>query len=75
MPGDTIHLRTGRGSDGAPVCEVGTPCPDHAQYDMYWGLANYVWNNNGDVATLKNRAGTIVDRCRYGSSASNPKRC
>ena len=70
-PGDTIHLRTGRGDDGAAVCEQACP----AYYNFYWDLANYVWNNNADVATLRNRAGNVVDRCRYGSAASSPKRC
>lgn len=42
--GDTIKLHTGRGSDGAPVCEQGQPCPDNAHYDLYWKLDSYVWN-------------------------------
>ena len=75
-PGDTIRLRTGRGRfDGAPACEVGKPCPENAHYNFYWGLENYVWNNDGDTATLKNDEGAVVDRCRYTASVSSPKRC
>lgn len=74
-PGDTIRLRSGRGNDGAGVCEVGGPCPENTHYDVYWGLTEYVWDNGGDRATLTDDAGTVVDRCRYGASASNPKRC
>jgi len=74
-PGDTIHLRSGRGNDGAPVCEVGGSCPENTHYDFYWGLTEYAWDNGGDRATLINDAGSVVDRCRYGASASDPKRC
>jgi hypothetical protein len=74
-PGDTIHLRTGSGDDGAPTCEMGKPCPEHAHYDLYWNLDNYVWDNDGDLATLKNHEGEVVDRCRYAASADSPKRC
>ena len=37
-------------------------------WDLYWGQGSAVWNNPpaGDTATLRNRAGTILDtkRCR-----------
>ena len=75
-PGDTIRLRTGRGSfDGAPACEKGKPCPENAHYNFYWGLEEYVWDNDGDVATLRNDEGAVVDRCRYTAAVSSPKRC
>lgn len=70
-PGDTVTLRTGQGDDGAAVCEGGCP----VFYYLHWGLEHYVWNNGGDVAMLKTPSGKVVDRCRYGSSASSPKRC
>lgn len=72
-PGDIVTLHTGIGDDGAAVCGGGHPCPVY--YESYWDLRDYVWNNNADVATLRNRAGNVVDRCRYGSAASSPKRC
>ena len=75
QPGDTIHLRTGRGNDGAPVCEVGQPCPANAHYDLHWGLTAYVWGNAGDRATLIDDNANVRDRCRYGSAAPNPERC
>lgn len=74
-PGDTIHLRTGDGSDGAPACEVGEPCSNNANYDLHWSLSRYVWGNDGDVATLVDDSGNVRDRCRYGSAASSPERC
>ena len=70
-PGDTIHLRTGSGDDGAAVCEGGCP----AFYSFYWDLAEYVWDNDGDRAILIDDSGNVRDRCRYGSSASSPRRC
>ena len=74
-PGDTVRLHTGQGDGGAPTCEEGTECPENAHYDFYWKLDNYVWNNDGDRATLKNRAGEVVDRCAYTGSADSPTRC
>jgi Lamin Tail Domain len=74
-PNDTIHLRTGHGSDGAPVCEAGTPCPDHARYDFHWGLENPVWNNSADRARLIRPNGNVADRCSYSASDSSPVRC
>jgi hypothetical protein len=46
-----VKIHTGRGTN--------------TQTDRYWGRRAYVWNNTGDRATLKNRAGTVIDRCSY----------
>ena len=35
------------------------------QTDRYWGLSWYVWNNNGDTATLEDNNGNVIDRCSY----------
>jgi hypothetical protein len=29
-------------------------------------MDNYAWNNTGDRATLRNRHGGLIDRCRWG---------
>ena len=71
-PGGYVRIHSGRGQDTA-TAEVHTNTP--TSYDFYWDLDNYVWNNNGDRATLINDSGNIVDRRRYGSAATNPKRC
>lgn len=71
-PGEYVRIRTGRGQDGG-VTGCNGSC--FSYYDFYWGLQEYVWNNRGDVATLKNRSGAVVDRCRYGRGATSPKRC
>jgi hypothetical protein len=46
-----VKIHTGRGTN--------------TQTDRYWNHGWYVWNNTGDRATLKNRAGTVIDRCSY----------
>lgn len=48
----TFKLHTGSGQDSFPS-------------DLFWGMSNYVWNNDGDKALLKNKAGRVVDRCSY----------
>jgi hypothetical protein len=32
----------------------------------YWGQGNYVWNNDGDRATLRTDGFNLIDRCRWG---------
>ena len=31
----------------------------------YWGSGNYVWNNTGDTAYLRNSRGAAVDSCAW----------
>lgn len=31
--------------------------------NVYWGSGNYIWNNTGDTATLRNASGKTVDTC------------
>lgn len=55
--GHSVTIHSGSGSDTAA--------------DVYWGAADYIWNNSGDTATLRNAAGDRVDRCRY-TAADDP---
>lgn len=50
--GASVTIHTGRGSN--------------TRTDLYWGKDWYVWNNDGDTAALKSKAGIRVDRCHYG---------
>jgi P pilus assembly chaperone PapD len=59
--GQSVTLHTGSG-------------PDSARH-RYWRQENYVWNNSGDTATLRNRRGAVVDRCSYRSNADSPFNC
>ena len=71
-PGGFIRLHSGQGQDSATATTHGD-MPTY--YDFYWDLDNYVWNNEGDRATLKNASGKVVDRCAYTASADSPKAC
>lgn len=64
--GKTVKLMTGQGKDLAIT---------DGSYILYWNLDNYVWNNDGDKATLKNKAKGVVDRCGYTASADSPVAC
>ncbi len=52
-----VKIHTGKGTN--------------TQTDRYWGRRWYVWNNTGDRATLKNRSGTVIDRCSYSGGGSH----
>ena len=55
-PHSSVTIHTGKGKD--------------SRTDLYWGRSWYVWNNDGDTALLKNRAGGRADRCHYGGGGS-----
>jgi hypothetical protein len=50
--GKSVRIHTGKGQD--------------TRRDKYMDRGWYVWNNTGDTATLKNKGGQVVDRCRWG---------
>ena len=37
----------------------------------YWGQDQYVWNNDGDRATLKRASGSTADTCSYSGAGSS----
>lgn len=51
-PGRTVRVHTG---DGA-----------NTRRHLYWDQGWYVWNNDGDRVTLRNRHGRLIDRCSWG---------
>ena len=57
-PSATVTLHSGVGHNGPHV--------------RYWGEHEYVWNNDGDRATLANAAGRRVDSCGY-TAADDPQ--
>jgi hypothetical protein len=54
--GGTLTLYTGHGTNG----------PGR----RYWGASSARWDNDGDKAILKNRAGTTVDVCQYAGGGT-----
>jgi hypothetical protein len=59
--GKSVRLHTGSGTNNST--------------DRYIGSRAYIWNNGGDKATLKNRAGTTLDTCSWSSRGSGYKYC
>ena len=51
-PGKSVRIHTGKGANTAA--------------DRYWRRDRYVWNNRGDKAILRNRAGTTMGTCTWG---------
>jgi Lamin Tail Domain len=43
----------------------------NTRHDRYWGQSQYVWNNDGDTATVKRANGTVADRCSYGGGGTS----
>ena len=56
-PGYAVTLHTGSGTNNST--------------HVYWGMGNYVWNNAGDTAYLRNSSGTLQDSCKFTSSSGN----
>jgi len=51
--GGRVWVHTGKGTKSAK--------------NAYWGSGNYVWNNTGDTARLRNAAGKALDSCSWTS--------
>ncbi|MFC7723469.1 lamin tail domain-containing protein, partial [Nonomuraea recticatena] len=56
-----ITVRSGQGRDGTSA--------------VYWGRRAYVWNNDKDVAYVRNADGKLIDSCSYDSTRSDYKNC
>ncbi|GAA3395729.1 hypothetical protein GCM10020369_69870 [Cryptosporangium minutisporangium] len=56
-PGATLWLHTGRGTNTAS--------------HRYWNSGNYIWNNTGDTAYLRNASGTQIDTCTWGRGSGS----
>jgi hypothetical protein len=54
--GYSVTLHTGNGTNTAT--------------NLYWHEDNYVWNNSGDKAILRNRVGTLIDTCSFTGAGS-----
>ena len=55
--GRSVTVHTGSGAD--------------TRRHLYWDQDAYVWNNDGDIAILRDDSGDRVDRCRYSRSGSS----
>ena len=50
--GGRLWLHTGKGTNTTT--------------NRYWGSGNYIWNNDGDTAYLRNASGKALDSCSWG---------
>lgn len=55
--GKSVRLHTGRGAN--------------TRTDLYWRQDNYVWNNTGDKAILRNKNKATIDTCQWGDGAGS----
>jgi hypothetical protein len=55
-PGEVVKVHTGKGLNSST--------------DLYWRSSSYIWNNDGDTATLKKKSGTVADKCSYTGAGS-----
>jgi len=60
----TFRLRADR------TVTVHTGSGSNSRRHRYWRQDAYVWNNDGDRATLKTAGGNVVDRCSYSGAGS-----
>lgn len=60
----SLYVHTGKGTDGKP----NSP-------DRYQQSGNYIWNNTGDTATLKNASAKTIDTCAYTSKSDPATNC
>jgi Lamin Tail Domain len=37
--------------------------------ERFWGSGNYIWNNTGDTAYLRNASGKTLDTCSWGQKS------
>jgi ABC-type glycerol-3-phosphate transport system substrate-binding protein len=58
--GTTVYVHTGHGTNGKPNW-----------WERYWQSGNYIWNNDGDTATLKDPSKKTIDTCKYTGAGSS----
>jgi hypothetical protein len=67
-----LSLRAVSAARGAKV-RVHTGGAADTPGTVHCDLSYYVWNNGGDLATLKNRSGRRIDRCKYSGAGSHTR--
>lgn len=56
QPRSLVSVHTGKAMNG--------------RHDLYWRSSWYIWNNDGDTATLKRRDASIASRCTYAGGGA-----
>ncbi len=68
-PGGTVYVHTGKGTNGKQP--NGTP--DSAR--LYQQRGAYVWNNDGDTATLRSASGRLSDTSKWTTRGTGVTSC
>lgn len=68
--GKTVYVHTGNGADGINPF---TMQPDSPR--LFWNSGNYIWNNDGDSATLRSASGRVYDTCTWKAVPGGITRC
>ena len=55
--GKSVTVHTGKGTNTST--------------NLYWGSRNYIWNNSGDRATLRDAQGHQIDTCSWGNGSGS----
>lgn len=55
-PGKTVTVHTGKGPN--------------TWNNLYWGSGYYIWNDDGDTASLRRKDGSIASKCSYTGGGS-----
>lgn len=56
----TVYVHTGNGADGINPFTLGADYPR-----LFQNSGNYIWNNDGDTATLRSASGRLYDTCTW----------
>ncbi|WP_341717998.1 lamin tail domain-containing protein [Micromonospora sp. FIMYZ51] len=59
--GKSVVIRTGKGTNTTRT--------------RYWGSGNYIWNNTGDTAYLRNASGKLIDKCSWKKKGKGYTTC
>lgn len=64
-PGEYVFVHTGSGTDTYTPPVSGHP----GRFQVYWGNGWWIWNNEGDVASLYDSSGNLVHRYTVSNAA------
>jgi Lamin Tail Domain len=64
QPGDTVYVHTGRGSNGR-----------RDSGHLYWRSGTYIWDDDGDTATLTNASGQTAATCAWTGVGTGVTAC
>jgi hypothetical protein len=64
QPAGTVYVHTGRGSNGRP-----------SSGHLYWRSGTYIWDDDGDTATLTNASGQTTATCAWTGAGTGVTSC